>query len=295
RTRSTANTQTIPNDTQMLLNAVGDLMRHPPWFTRAPADATPARSPTLIPAGELPSRWKSPLNATITPHRSVAFVDIALDDVRAVKDRIGCTVNDVVLALCAGALRRLIDRSGLINAPSLVAGVPVSIRTEAERGAMGNRVSFMLVPLATDKATPLERLQAIHEHTTEAKSRHDPVAARALMDWAVAGGPPLVAQAARLYSQLRVADLAEPDCHVVVSNIPGPTGRLYCANSLMTALYPTGPLSEGAGLNITLGSYAGQLNISLITCPEVVPDGARIARELHDELAELLVATENER
>jgi WS/DGAT/MGAT family acyltransferase len=218
------------------------------------------------------------------------LIDVSLDAVRNVKNRVGCTVNDVVLALCAGALRRLIDRSGVVDAPSLVAGVPVSIRTAAEKGAMGNRVSFMLVPLATDMAEPLERLHAIHAHTSAAKERHDPIAARALMNWAVAGGPPLVAQAARLYSQLRVADVAEPDFHVVVSNIPGPTGPLYCANSAMTALYPTGPLGEGAGLNITLGSYAGQLNISLITCPEVVPDGARIARDLQDELTALLTA-----
>ena len=285
-------TEKIPDDRQMLFNALGDLMRHPPWFARAPLASAPARNDVLASAGGLPSRWKSPLNATITPHRSVALTDVPLDAVRTVKDRVGCTVNDVVLALCAGALRRLVDRSGVTDAPSLVAGVPVSVRTEAERGTMGNRVSFMLVPLATDLARPLERLRAIHAHTTAAKDRHDPVEARALMDWAVAGGPPLVAQAARLYSQLRVADIAEPDFHVVVSNIPGPTGALYCANSPMTALYPTGPLGEGAGLNITLGSYAGQLNMSLITCPEVVPDGDRIAQDLHNELADLLMATQ---
>ena len=284
-------TEAIPSDAQMLVNVLGDLMRHPPWFARPPLDATSAHPDVLMPAGEVPRRWKSPLNATITAHRSVALIDVSLDAVRNVKNRVGCTVNDVVLALCAGALRRLIDRSGVVDAPSLVAGVPVSIRTAAEKGAMGNRVSFMLVPLATDMAEPLERLHAIHAHTSAAKERHDPIAARALMNWAVAGGPPLVAQAARLYSQLRVADVAEPDFHVVVSNIPGPTGRLYCANSAMTALYPTGPLGEGAGLNITLGSYAGQLNISLITCPEVVPDGARIARDLQDELTALLTAT----
>ncbi len=284
-------TDTVPSDGQMLVNALGELMRHPPWFARTSAVATPEPLDMLTPPDEMPRRWKSPLNATITPHRSVVFTDVALDAVRTVKARVGCTVNDVVLALCAGALRRLIERSGVIDAPSLVAGVPVSIRTAAERGTMGNRVSFMVVPLATDVATPLERLNAIHAHTASAKERHDPVEARALMDWAVAGGPRLVAQAARMYSQLRVADVAGPDFHLVVSNIPGPSGPLYCAGSSMTALYPTGPLGEGAGLNITLGSYAGQLNFSLITCPEVVPDGARIADDLHDELTELLAAT----
>ena len=291
RVQPPVSTESIPGDGQMLVNALGDLIRHPPWFARPPLDSTSAHHDLLMPAGELPRRWKSPLNATITPHRSVTLIDVPLDAVRTVKHRVGCTVNDVVLALCGGALRRLIDRSGVVDAPSLVAGVPVSIRTAAEKGAMGNRVSFMLVPLATDIAAPLGRLHAIHAHTSAAKERHDPVAARALMNWSVAGGPPLVAQAARLYSQLRVADVAEPDFHLVVSNIPGPTGPLYCANSSMTALYPTGPLGEGTGLNITLGSYAGQLNISLITCPEVVPDGARIARDLSGELTALLSAT----
>ncbi len=285
-------TETEPDDRQMVLNAMGDLMRHPPWFSRTPPGLPASGNDTLTPASELPRPWKSPLNATITPHRNVALTDIPLDAVRTVKNRVGCTVNDVVLALCAGALRRLIDRSGLTDAPSLVAGVPISVRTEAERGTMGNRVSFMLVPLATDLTAPLERLQVIHAHTKAAKAKHDPVEARALMNWAVVGGPPLVAQAARLYSQLRVADIAEPPFHVVVSNIPGPTGPLYCANSRMTALYPTGPLGEGAGLNITLGSYAGELNVSLITCPEIVRDGTQIARDLHDELAGLLAATQ---
>jgi diacylglycerol O-acyltransferase len=207
----------------MLMNALGELMRHPPWFARSSRDA-PAGLDMLTPPTEMPTRWKSPLNATITAHRSVALVDVPFDDVRTVKDRVGCTVNDVVLAMCAGALRRLIERAGLVDAPSLVAGVPVSIRTEAERETMGNRVSFMLVPLATDVAEPLDRLLAIRGHTAAAKERHNPVEARALMDWAVIGGPPLVARAAQTYSLLRMADLAGPDFHVVVSNIPGPTG-----------------------------------------------------------------------
>jgi len=152
----------------------------------------------------------------------VAFADIPLDTVRTVNDRVGCTVNDVVLALCAGALRRLMERSGVADAPSLVAGVPISIRTEAEKGTMGNRVSLMMVPLATDLARPLERLSVIHAHTAAAKERHDPVEARALMDWAVVGRPPLVAEAVRLYSQLRVADDAGPDFHVVLR--PSATG-----------------------------------------------------------------------
>ena len=292
RARPAASTQTIPNDTQMLLDAVGDLIRHPPWFTRSPLDAPPTLTSMLTPAGKLPSRWKSPLNATITPHRAVAFIDVALDAVRTVKDRVGCTVNDVVLALCAGALRRFIDRTGLTNAPSLVAGVPVSIRTEAGTGHDGQPGVVHAGAARNGQSHTARTTPGDTRPHHGSEKRHDPVAARALMDWAVAGGPPLVAQAARLYSQLRVADVAQPDFHVVVSNIPGPLGRLYCANSSMTALYPTGPLSEGAGLNITLGSYAGQLNISLITCPEVVPEGARIARDLHDELAELLVATQ---
>ena len=141
---------------------------------------------------------RTPFNRPITPHRRFAFFDVPLADVKAIKNAAGVTVNDVVMALCAGALRRwLLERDALPEAP-LVAGIPVSVRTEAEKGAGGNRVSAMLAALPTNQEDPLLRLQAVTEATKVAKEQHGALPADLLSDVTAFAMPALAGQAARL-------------------------------------------------------------------------------------------------
>ena len=174
RVQPLVNTETIPNDAQMLVNALGELMRRPPWFARPPLDATSAHR-LADPRRRASEAVEEPPTRRDHPPSRRCLIDVPLDAVRNVKNRVGCTVNDVVLALCAGALRRLIDRSGVVGAlPRSSPGCrsPFARRPRKGRWATGCRSCWCHL---TDIADPLDRLHAIHAHTSAAEERHDPL------------------------------------------------------------------------------------------------------------------------
>jgi len=230
---------------------------------------------------------RTPFNRPITPHRRFAFFDVPLADVKAIKNAAGVTVNDVVMALCAGALRRwLLERDALPEAP-LVAGIPVSVRTEAEKGTGGNRVSAMLAALPTNQEDPLLRLQAVTAATKVAKEQHGALPADLLSDVTAFAMPALAGQAARLSARLRLVERISP-FNLIVSNVPGPNIPLYYAGAQMLSYYPLSAIADGQGLNITVISYRDQMNFGLIACRELVPDLDVMAGYLQDEVRVLL-------
>ncbi|MDQ2754339.1 MAG: WS/DGAT domain-containing protein, partial [Actinomycetota bacterium] len=230
---------------------------------------------------------RASFNMAITPHRRVALETLSLDEVKAVKNHYGVTVNDVVMAICAGALRRwLIDHDELPEEP-LVAMVPVSVRTEAEKGALGNKVSTMFAPLATDVVDPIERLRTIHESMAAAKEQFAAMPAELLSEYSEFATPALAARAARALARAKLAERITLPCNVVISNIPGPNFPLYCAGAKMVAHYPVSTIADGVGLNITVMSYLGDLNFGLVACRELVPDLTQLAEHLSEALQEL--------
>ncbi|HET6795431.1 MAG TPA: wax ester/triacylglycerol synthase family O-acyltransferase, partial [Acidimicrobiales bacterium] len=214
---------------------------------------------------------RTSLNQSITPHRKFAFTEVSLDEVTQVKNALGGTVNDVVLALCSGALRRYLQERGELPDQPLIGMVPVSVRTEDQKGTMGNRVSSMLVALATDVADPKARLAAITEATKHAKDQEKAIGAEFLTDWTEFAAPAVAARAARLASSMKVFDRVNPIFNVTISNVPGPAFPLYSAGARMVAMYPMGPVADGAGLNITVMSYMDSMFFGVMTCREVVP------------------------
>ncbi len=231
----------------------------------------------------------TPFNAPITPHRRFAFGSVSLETVKAIKNAHGTTVNDVVMAACAGALRRyLLDRDALPDAP-LQAMVPISVRTEDEKGAMGNRVTSLVAILPTDAGDPLERLARTHDAMQTAKAR-DAVPADLLADYSQFVTPAVAARAARTVARLRLAERFRPPVNLVISNIPGPRFPLYYAGARMKALYPVSAIVDGIGLNITLQSYLGSLDVGLVSCRELVPDLWDLWSLLEDQFAVLAAA-----
>lgn len=201
-------------------------------------------------------------------------------------------LNDVVLAVCAGALRRYLDRHDDLPSPPLVAFVPISVRdpdADAD-GGLGNRVSAMLTSLATDEPDPRRRLDRIAGSTRSGKQQHDAVGATTLTDWTEVAAPAVFSQAARLYTRTRLADRHRPLFNAVISNVPGPQVPLYFAGAELVALYPMGPVIDGGALNITVMSYRGQLYFGLVSCREIVPDVADLATDIEDATAELVKA-----
>ncbi len=225
-------------------------------------------------------------NEPISPHRRWAYGDIDFRRVKAVKDTFGTTVNDVVLTITSGAVRRwLVDNASLPDR-SLQAMVPISIRTESQDGDIGNRVSAMIAPIGTHLEDPAERLAFVHETMTVAKETHDAVPATILQDFAEFAPPAVAARAARLIFDHGLAGRFTP-FNLVISNIPGPQFPLYFAGAQLEGHYPLSTIVDGSALNITLNSYLGRLCFGVIADRELVPDVWSILESIDEELGEL--------
>jgi WS/DGAT/MGAT family acyltransferase len=226
----------------------------------------------------------SPLNVKIGPHRRFTWVDGDLDQVKAIKNELGGTVNDVVLAAVALALGRFLRGRGVdTEGMRLKAMVPVSVRADAERGALGNRVAAMSAPLPTDVEDPVECFEIVHEAMGGLKESGQAVGAQVLTDLADFAPPTIMSQAARLQARQRFFNL-------VVTNVPGPQFELFMLGRPLTALYPQVPLTVNAGLGIAIMSYCGRLNFGLLGDYDVMPDLEQVGEDLGAAVDELALA-----
>jgi len=233
---------------------------------------------------------RTSLNGTITGHRSVAFAQLDLDEVKWVKNAFGVTVNDVVLALVAGALRDFLAARGELPADPLVATVPVSVHDRTEREHGSNKVSAFFASLPTHLADPAARVFFLAEANRRSKDHHYDIDADMLQDWAQFSAATAFGLAVRAYSALRLAEKHPVVHNLVVSNVPGPPMPLYLLGARITGLYPLGPVFHGAGLNVTVLSNAGKVHVGLLGARELVKDLWPLADALPDALAELLKA-----
>jgi len=231
----------------------------------------------------------TPFNRPVTPHRRWAFRSVALDDVKAVKNAFGMSVNDVVMAMCAGGLRRWLIEHDALPASPLVAMIPVSVRGDSAKGTMGNKVSAMLAALPTHLATPQERLTVAHEATRIAKAQHAAIPPGLVENITDFAPPALAARAARVAFATGLLHRLPP-FNVVISNVPGPDVQAYLGGAKLLAYYPVSVVTDGQGLNITVHGYRGGLHFGLIACRELVPDIDALTGYLIDELSSLLAA-----
>ena len=232
---------------------------------------------------------RTPFNANITPHRRWAFTDLPLSEVKSIRAVTGLTVNDVVMALCAGALRRWLLDHDALPVSALVAAVPVSVRTESQQGTLGNQVSMMLAGLPTHLDSPADRLAAVHLAMGVAKEQHDAIPASLLADVSEFALPVLANQAWRLSARLRLFERVSP-YNVIISNVPGPNVPLYLAWREAAGLLPRVGHHRRQGLNITVMSYCGTMYFGLVACRELMPDLDVLAGYLRTELDEMLAA-----
>ncbi|MGH9186582.1 MAG: WS/DGAT/MGAT family O-acyltransferase [Acidimicrobiales bacterium] len=226
-------------------------------------------------------------NADLTPHRSYSSASVPLAAVKAIKDVHGVKLNDVVLAVCAGAMRAYLSGHGELPDQPLLAQVPVSLRTDADRDEVGNKVGTMFVSLATDVAAAGERLRAIYVSSQGAKEMRQALSARSIMGITETAPPALIALAARAMSSAGLGARTPPPVNVIISNVPGPPFPLYMAGARLESLVPLGPLLVGIGLTITVFSYEDRIDFGFMTCPELVPDVAALADAVPAAMAEL--------
>lgn len=233
----------------------------------------------------------TPWNRTITAHRRFAMRTSSLENIKRLKNATGGTVNDVVMAICAGGLREYLLLHDALPDRPLRAGVPVSIRTGNEADPWTNRVSMIFADLPTDCPDPVERVARCREAMSEAKRQFELVPADALVDVAQFSSPVLATSAVRLASRLRLADRISSPINLVISNVPGPRQPLYFAGAKMAHQFPVSIVTDGQGLNITVISYLDRLDFGFIVDRELVPDVWDLA-DLHiGEISRLFEAT----
>ncbi|HET6665320.1 MAG TPA: WS/DGAT domain-containing protein, partial [Acidimicrobiales bacterium] len=230
----------------------------------------------------------TPWNRAVSANRRFAMRTLRLADAQAVKKVFGVTVNDVVLAVCAGALRRYLDDRGVLPGKPLVAMVPISVRQQADRGEFTNRVTGTTVPIHTDIADPVDRLRAIHDSMAAAKELNEAIPATILTDVTEFVPPALAAQASRLSSRIRMADRMNPPFNLTISNVPGPRVPLYLGGAAMEHFYPVSVVAEGQGLNMTVQSYLDNLDFGLVADRDLVPDLWDLCDGLSAAMDELL-------
>ena len=235
---------------------------------------------------------RTPLNGILTPSRAFASAVLSLEQAKFVKQAFDVKLNDVVLAVTAGAIRSyLLDTDALPNEP-LVAQVPVSTRRNGNENAVGTNATMMFVAVGTDIEDPAERLRSIHAATRASKEMRSALSAQQIVSLTGMTPPATINLAARAWTSSRIDSSARPVFNMIVSNVPGPAFDLYVAGARIEAMYPMGPLLFGSGINFTVVSNATDLDFGVLTCPDLVPDGWDIAARLQPSLDKLLEAAE---
>jgi WS/DGAT/MGAT family acyltransferase len=228
-------------------------------------------------------------NQTITSSRVFGGVELSLPHIKAIKNATtDTTVNDVVLAVCAGAFRRYLEKRNELPAKSMVAMCPISVRNENEKQALGNKVSAMLVSLATNEPDPLRRLALIRESSHGSKVYSQAISANQLMNFVPST---LASLGTRLYTSMRLSEVHSPFYNLTITNVPGPPMQLYMNGAKLISNFGTAPVFDGMGILLVIFSYNNKLSISITCTREIMPEPSEFEADLQGAMDELYTLT----
>ncbi|MEY4911831.1 MAG: hypothetical protein RL761_1494, partial [Pseudomonadota bacterium] len=239
------------------------------------------------------NRWfapKTPINVSITNQRSFSSLSFPLADIKHVAKGNGVTLNDVVMGICSGALRRYLADLHCTPEHSLLAAVPVSLR-EAGNTEMNTQASMMRISLASTIADPKARLLAINQASKAAKAASANMNAVMPTDFPSLGVPWILSGLAALFGRSKLANNMPPLANLAISNVPGPTMALYLAGAKMLTYYPVSIVTHSLALNVTVQSYNGSLDFGLIACRKAMPDLPELAKYMQKTFDEMLAFT----
>lgn len=241
---------------------------------------------------------KTIFNESVSPKRTWGTAILSFDRINTLRKIMDVSVNDLILAICAGAIRRYLEEREKLPAQPLVANVPISIRVKGEEQEMNNQISNMFVKIGTHIKNPIERLEFIYEQTSLGKSKHKAVGAKALSKMADAVPFGLANLAASLYSKYNIKEFHRPPFNVTITNVPGPQNPLYLKGHKVVGIFGLTPVLDGFGLIIAAFSYNGLVSITTTSDAKTMPDTdkfSRYIRESANELEVLILAKEKQK
>ena len=288
-----------PSNAELMVRTAVNNIRQPFRFARVLGElAPPAIRAALERTGDKPEDSSGPVprtrfNRSVSAHRVFEARTFALAQIKEIRKHVdGATVNDVVLAVCSGALRHYLESHSELPRESLTAFAPISVRTSDEQGTAGNQVSGMFVSLHTQEADPIERLRKVQATTIDSKELTSAVGARNLTDLTQFMPGALAGISGRLVARTGLMTRIGPVANTVVTNVPGPQVPLYFTQARMVAHFGLGLPLDGLGLFHAIFSYNGTLTISITACREQLPDPSFYADCLQRAFDELLEATQ---
>jgi len=248
-----------------LVKTLGSLVPAIIRADRASTDPSVGRRPPLT--------AKTRFNSRVSSYRVTDSLIMDLDEVKMIRKVLGnVTINDVVVAIVGGGLRKYLQSKNELPADSLIAGAPVNVRNERNSESHGNQVSLMTISMATDIADPVERLQAIHQSSEHAKAFSSALGSSVMMDLSEVLIPQVLGLGFRAVTMAAARSARPMPCHVVISNVPGPQFPIYLAGARVSLVMGLGPLLDMMGLFHAVLSGVGKITITFISCREMMPD-----------------------
>ncbi|MAA87334.1 MAG: wax ester/triacylglycerol synthase family O-acyltransferase [Haliea sp.] len=290
------NVDNRPSTAELMLRSSLNTIRKPFNFLSVARNTVPGMAKVVVQLsrGNLRRVKNVPrtrFNGSVSPHRVFDAINVPLDDVKKIKNVVaGATVNDAAICIVAGAMRKYLAAHDELPEESLAAMAPINVRSDKDK-AGGNIVAAMTVLMRSDIECPMERLQAVHEASSDAKEFSNAIVAKAMTDYTQFIPSMLTAEAARLASRWGLVNRINPQFNCVITNVPGPPIPLYSTGAKLVANYGTGPVGDGLGLFHVIGSYCGQFVISATSCRLMMPDPAFYRQCLQDSFDDMLKAS----
>ncbi len=287
----------MPLDAELMARAVGNNARIPFRFADVAASTVPAvgrvarglmRRELQMPSGRAP---RTRFNGTVSPHRVVEGRSFDMDDIKMIKNAIhGATINDAILTIVGGAMRRYLDHYGELPNEQLKAMAPISVRPADQQKAAGNLVSAMVVGLGSHIADPIERLGHVHAGAAASKQMTQAIGARLMTDYQQFLPGATAGLAARMWTGMQLANRVRPPFNCVVTNVPGPQIPMYSAGAKLHSFTGLGPILDGMALIHPVFSYCGKISISFTSCRQIMPDPGFYAECIQNSFDELFDA-----
>ena len=285
----------LPDEITLLIKSSQDFLKNPFKIPKLASETAlyflqGKISKQLSPKKTIFKNFATPntiFNKNVSPKRTWGTAILSFERINTLRKIMGVTVNDLILTICAGGIRKYLEEREKLPSQPLVANVPISIRGNGENQAMNNQISNMLVKIATHIKDPIERLEYIYEQTSLGKKKHKTVGAKSLAQMAEAVPFGLANLAAGIYSKYNIKEFIKPPFNVTITNVPGPQNPLYLRGQKILSIFGLTPVLDGFGLIIAAFSYNGLVSITSTSDAKTMPDADKFSRYIREAANEL--------